>query len=200
MAQSKRSKHANELPNSEAPPAASSRPAAHVSLRRFAGLFAICALAGFALIQVPVVDRAVATFTRGLVTTSAAGINAVGGDVVANYDVLQSRRNGFAVKMANGCNGLHVLIVLWSSILAFPASAKQKMKGLAAAVVVIQAINLVRFISLFYLGQYAPAWFDFAHLYFWESMIMLDSLIIFWIWAQSVMRSGAPGLPQSATT
>jgi len=199
LALSRRSRRANDLPNLQTPRAISPPRAAGPHPLRFAGLFVFCALAGFALIQAPGVDRAVAAFTRGLVNASAALVNILGGDVLANDAVLESRRTGFAVRMANGCNALHVLIVLCSAMLAFPASAKQKTKGLLAAVLVIQAINLVRFISLFYLGQYAPAWFDFAHLYFWESMIMLDSLVIFWIWAQFAMRSGAHGLPQSIT-
>ena len=52
-------------------------------------------------------------------------------------------------------------------------------------------MNLVRFISLYYLLQYNQAWFDFAHAYLWESLIMLDALAVFWLWVQLVFRSMA---------
>jgi len=96
----------------------------------------------------------------------------------------------FAVQMAYGCNGAHVTILLWAAVLAFPASWRQKAKGLAAGTVAIHAVNLVRFISLFYVGLYDRAWFDFAHLYLWESLMMIDTLVVFWTWAHLVRRSG----------
>lgn len=164
---------------------------------RFATLFAVCVLLGFGLLRAPWVQPAVTALTNALVTASAALINLAGGGALAQDDVMRSRATGFAVRMANGCNGVHVMIVLWSAMLAFPASTKQKIKGLLAGSLVIHAINLLRFISLFFLGQYAPAWFDFAHTYFWESMIMLDSLVIFWLWAQSVFRSAV--IPNAGT-
>ena len=47
-------------------------------------------------------------------------------------------------------------------------------------------------ISLYYLGQYNRDWFDFAHMYLWESLIVLDTLAVFWIWASVVRKSMAP--------
>jgi hypothetical protein len=49
----------------------------------------------------------------------------------------------------------------------------------------------VRFISLYYLGQYSRSWFDFAHLYLWESLIVLDTMVVFWLWTRLVFRSMA---------
>ena len=76
-------------------------------------------------------------------------------------------------------------------MVTFPASWMQKAKGLAAGTAAIHAVNLIRFISLFYVGQYNRAWFDFAHLYLWESLMMLDTLVIFWTWAYFVRKSAA---------
>ena len=46
--------------------------------------------------------------------------------------------------------------------------------------------------TLFYLGQYSMTWFDFAHSYLWESLIMLDTMVVFWYWVTRVLRAGAP--------
>ena len=43
---------------------------------------------------------------------------------------------------------------------------------------------LARFISLFYLGQYSMTWFDFAHAYLWESLLVLDTMVVFWVWVK----------------
>ena len=61
---------------------------------------------------------------------------------------------------------------------------------MAAGTSIILALNTVRFISLFYLGQYSPSWFEFAHVYLWESLLMLDTLIIFGVWVQRVSQPG----------
>ena len=82
-------------------------------------------------------------------------------------------------------------ILLWAAVLAFPASWVQKTKGMLAGGLAIQGINVVRFISLYYLLQYSRPLFDFAHEYLWESLIMLDALVVFWLWVQRVFRSAA---------
>ena len=56
----------------------------------------------------------------------------------------------------------------------------------------IHAVNLLRIASLFYLGQHAPAMFEFAHLYVWEGVIMLVTLVIFWTWVQRTYRVAPP--------
>ena len=85
-------------------------------------------------------------------------------------------------------NAINVTILLWSAVLAFPAPWKMKAFGLAVGTVVVQALNIVRFISLFYLGQYSMAWFDFAHAYLWESLLVLDTMVVFWLWVNRVAQ------------
>jgi exosortase H (IPTLxxWG-CTERM-specific) len=82
-----------------------------------------------------------------------------------------------------------VTLMLWAAMLAFPSPWIQKLKGLAAGTVAIHLLNLVRIISLFYLGQYNTGWFDFAHLYIWESLIMLGTMVIFSLWVQQLRRN-----------
>jgi exosortase H (IPTLxxWG-CTERM-specific) len=91
--------------------------------------------------------------------------------------------------MRDGCNAVNVTILLWAALLAFPASWKRKLVGMAAGSLIIQVVNVIRFVSLFYLGQYSMTWFDFAHAYLWESLIVLDTLVVFWYWVTRVARS-----------
>ena len=86
---------------------------------------------------------------------------------------------------------MYVTLLLCSALAAFPASWKQRANGLVIGIAAIQSLNLLRFISLYYLCLYNHAWFDFAHEYLWESLIMLDALAVFWIWVQLVFRSTA---------
>lgn len=156
---------------------------------RFLLIFGVSLTILFGLLLAPPTEPAVARFTTSLVTVSAAVIRLFGGHAVAVGDLLQNPTSHFAIEMAYGCNGAHVTILLWAAVLAFPATWLQKVKGLAAGTAAIHLVNLLRFISLFYVGQYSRAWFDFAHLYLWESLMMIDTLVIFWTWAHFVRKS-----------
>jgi exosortase H (IPTLxxWG-CTERM-specific) len=92
--------------------------------------------------------------------------------------------------MKDGCNGVNVTILLWAAVLAFPAPWRMKAVGLAAGSLAIQVLNIVRFISLFYIGQYSASWFEFAHGYLWETLLMLDTMVVFWVWVRRASRPG----------
>jgi hypothetical protein len=82
---------------------------------RFLALFGIIMLAGFALLEAPFAQSAVNLFTRALVHLAGGLILVLGGHATVNGDVLTSPANGFGVQMANGCNGMHVMILLWAA-------------------------------------------------------------------------------------
>ena len=72
------------------------------------------------------------------------------------------------MKVENGCNAVNVTILLWAAILTYPAPWLQKFKGWPSGSLALHAVNLLRIISLYYLGQYSRDWFDFAHFYLGE--------------------------------
>jgi exosortase H (IPTLxxWG-CTERM-specific) len=159
-------------------------------MRRFLVLFPVLLIVGFGLLQVPLVDSAVNRFTQALVGICGGLIHICGGHAIIAGDVLRSPSGGTGVKVENGCNAINVTILLWAAILTYPAPWFQKLKGLAVGTVALHAVNLLRIISLYYLEQYNRQWFDFAHFYLWESLIVLDTLVIFWLWAGLVRRAG----------
>ena len=151
---------------------------------RFLVLFPIFLAAGFCALLIPFLHPAVTAFTRGLVEASAMVIRLFGGHAAAQQVILRNPSNGFAMEVLDGCNGDDVVVLLWAAILAYPASWLQKGKGLLAGTATIYVINFLRIISLFYLGQYDVRWFEFAHLYVWESVFVLLTLTIFWTWVR----------------
>ena len=67
-----------------------------------------------------------------------------------------------------------------------------------AVFVAIQALNLVRIVSLFYLGQWNFQWFEWAHLYVWQALIMLDALIVWLLWIRALPAQAPAPPPQPA--
>jgi exosortase H (IPTLxxWG-CTERM-specific) len=127
-----------------------------------------------------------ATISAGLVTLADPGVLAIG-------KVLRSTQNGFAVSIEAGCNGVEATIVLLAAVLAFPAPWKNKLIGLAAGIVAVQGLNVVRVISLFYLGQWNYQVFEWAHLYVWQALIMLDVLVVWLVWVRTLPRGPGEG-------
>lgn len=114
----------------------------------------------------------------------------------AQGKVLWNTVTGFGVSIEAGCNGIEACIVLFAAVMAFPAGWRHKLAGLVAGFAAVQALNVVRVISLFYIGQWSKPLFDFAHEYLWQGLIMLDVLIVWLLWVRAV----AKGSPQDSGT
>jgi len=59
----------------------------------------------------------------------------------------------------------------------------------------VQGLNVIRVISLFYLGQWNRDVFEWAHLYVWQALIMLDVLIVWLVWVRTLPAVGEKGGP-----
>lgn len=139
----------------------------------------------------PVQEGFVMPWTGLLAKFCAALVKAFDPGVLAYENVLQSTRNGFAVAIQPGCNGVEATVILIAGMVAFPAPWRLRLIGLAIGIVAVQAINVLRVISLFYLGQWNLDWFQFAHLYVWQALIMFDVLIVWLLWIRAVGRGRA---------
>jgi len=134
-------------------------------------------------------------FTGLLATISAFLIQLFDDDVISHGIVIQSQSNGFAVAIAPGCDGIEAVIILISAILAFPSPWKHKLIGIGIGFFAIQTLNLVRIISLFYMGQWDRNWFDWFHLYLWQALIVIDALAVWLVWLRYLPRRGPPLQP-----
>ena len=134
----------------------------------------------------------VVPWTDALAAISADLVKLFDSQVLADGTVLQSARNGFAVSIEAGCNGVEASIVLVSAMLAFPAPWQRKLIGLVVGILAVQVLNIVRVISLFYLGQWSLDLFEFAHRYVWQALIMLDVLIVWLVWVRTLPRVAPP--------
>jgi len=139
----------------------------------------------------------VVPWTNALAAISASIVTLFDPDVVASGKVIRSVTSGFAVSIEAGCNGVEATIVLCAAILAFPAPWRHKAVGLVVGALAVQLLNIVRVISLFYIGQWDFAMFEWAHQYVWQALIMLDVLIVWLIWVRRVPRSDADPLPHA---
>jgi exosortase H (IPTLxxWG-CTERM-specific) len=160
---------------------------------RFFVLFVILLVGLFTLeILQPVQEYIISPFTGVLAKISVYLIQLFDDQVLATGRVIRSLENGFAVEIQPGCNGVEAVIILFSAIFAFPAPFKNKMIGFFWGFLAIQLLNLVRIISLFYLGQWSETAFRWFHLYLWQALIILDALVVWLIWLRTLPESKNP--------
>ena len=164
-------------PGPEADPRAARRRAL-LYVARFAVLLVLFA---YGMSLRPVNDAAVVPFTS-LVARAAAGVLNVFGEGV-RVEGTQIRSADFSVDVENGCNGLETALLLAAAVLAFPASWRARALGLVLGFAGIQAINLVRVVTLFWIGRHRPSLFSAAHTVVWQSVVVLAGVALFLVWA-----------------
>ena len=187
---------------------------------RFTLLFPVLLLGLFALYVLDPVDQNVVTpFTTGIAHFSTWLVGIFDHDVVAIGKIIRSTTNGFAVSIERGCNGLEAVIILFAAIFAFPAPLLHRVLGFVGGFFAIQALNIVRIISLFYLGEWETekaaalfwaddwgragcgpvagstcpnVWFDWFHLYLWQALIIIDALVVWLVWLRWLPKTPRP--------
>lgn len=161
---------------------------------RFFTIFSVLLIGLFTLeILQPAEKYVILPFTSLIADISVWIVTLFDDNVLAVGNVIRDKTNGFGVRIERGCNGLEAVIILFSAIFAFPAPFKYKMVGFVIGFFAIQALNLVRIISLFYLGQWNYTAFEWFHLYLWQALIILDALVVWLIWLRRLPHTQAGG-------
>lgn len=159
--------------------------------------FLLLLLFGLELYQ-PVQHALILPWTEGIAALSGGLMGLFDSQVTVQGVIIRSTHSDFAIAIRAGCNGVEAVIILAAAIFAFPAGWRYKLAGFALGALTIQVLNLLRIISLFYLGLWNKQVFDWAHLYVWEVLIMLDVLVVFLLWLRLLPAPPAEAHAQTA--
>ncbi|HMA30658.1 MAG TPA: exosortase H [Casimicrobiaceae bacterium] len=141
----------------------------------------------------------VAPWTDAVARVATALIHTFDPGVRTSGNVISAAKGAFAVSIEAGCNGVEATLVLVAAIVAFPATWRHRLTGIAIGTVAVQGLNVVRVISLFYLGQWNYDAFEWAHLYVWQALIMLDVLIVWLLWVRLLPEQRGGAVPPAGT-
>ncbi len=125
-------------------------------------------------------------YTERIARVAALCLNALGEDARVSGTLLRTPR--FSVNIYHGCNGVLATSIYVAAVLAFPSSLREKAIGVAIGVPAIQLINMVRILSLYYIGIHWPDLFGAAHGYVWQSLVVLLSMVVWILWAERFVR------------
>ena len=157
---------------------------------RFVGLYALILTVGFPVLALrPVNDSVVNRYTTFVAHEARLALLVFGEEATVQGQVLASPR--FSVVIHNGCNGLEAILIFVCGVAAFPSPWRRKLTGVAIGFVAIQAFNVVRIVALFYTGVYRPDWFGAAHVFVWQSLVVVFAVGLWVLWVQRHARPTA---------
>lgn len=147
------------------------------------GLFFGWVLLFYTLLRTSTLHEFIARpLAEGLASVSALALNLLSLKVTASGPIL--RVEGFAAQIGDVCTGIFVVAVYLAAVLAYPSRAGEKLKGLLLGASTILLLNLIRVISLIYIGRFFPALFEPAHLVVWQSLIIFSALLVWLYWTE----------------
>jgi exosortase H (IPTLxxWG-CTERM-specific) len=149
---------------------------------RFLLLFAVLVGAFYAVALWPPADRALYLYLEANAKVASDLLRALAQDTHSNGLTVLSP--SYAISIRRGCDGLEPAWIFGAAVLAFPARVGRKAAVLPAGIALILAANLVRIVSLYFIGSRMPALFPVAHLEVWPAVFMVLILALWIRWAR----------------
>ncbi len=150
---------------------------------RFALMFGFFAVVSeVAYYAVALDSRAFDSYLNVLATISGWVLNSFGTEV----KVIGTQIVGgdFAVAVAQGCDAIQVCSLLAAAVLAFPVSWGARFRGLAIGIVLLQVLNILRIVSLYWMGAYFSDYFKTAHEVVWPGALIVVTVVTWILWVR----------------
>ncbi len=143
---------------------------------RFAALVALL----YAILALPVADNALDVYLRANAWFANAILDLLGqGTHVSGVTIASP---SFAVAIRRGCDAVEPTWLLCAAILAFPGAWRRKVPGMLGGIVALQLLNIVRIVTLYWIGSRFPDAFNSAHVEIWPAIFIIAAIGLFMGW------------------
>lgn len=162
----------------------------------------VCATLGFLVLFFLIIrtdwfgDTIGEPYTRFVAAASRLFLRLIGVQAHGSGCVIASPE--FTVSILNVCNGLEATAIFFATVLAFPASWKNKLIGLAIGYPVIYLINILRIAALFLIGYKVPRVFETVHYYYAQAFVILATVGVWLVWVSKYSAYGPKSRNRSA--
>ena len=103
----------------------------------------------------------------------------------------------FSLEIVRGCDAIEPAAMYMAAVLASPVGVWPKLPGILIGTAAIMLLNLVRIVSLFFVGVYYPRAFNMLHEDVWQAVFIVLALGFWAIWVQWATRG--PGISKNPT-
>jgi exosortase/archaeosortase family protein len=90
--------------------------------------------------------------------------------------------------VVTACTGLFATGLYLIAVLLFPASWRARLSGCIVGVCVLFVVNVVRLVSLYYVGVHWPSVLDAVHQVVWQSLVIAIVVAMWLLWAGRASR------------
>ncbi len=152
---------------------------------RFLTLFFLLTIALLGVLELEAIKPAVDSFCLGLANSSFWLIQLFDDQVSLSAAIIRHTPTGFALEITEVCSALSICALWLAAVLSYPATWNVKLIGLIVGLCFIQALNLIRIVSLLYVGVFFErTQFDVVHELLWPLLLHFAVIIAFitWLW------------------
>ena len=150
----------------------------------------------YALLLMPFFDHLLYVYLGANARLASAILNWLGQASQVSEITIRSAK--FAITVRRGCDAVEPAWFFCAAVLSFPASLARKIPGMLAGVTLILALNLVRIVSLYFIGLHFPRFFAMAHLEIWPAIFIVMAILL-WVGWIGWTESPNPREPHEAT-
>jgi archaeosortase B (VPXXXP-CTERM-specific) len=143
---------------------------------------ALALVAYYRLFGTPLVD-AVSVWTA---SSTASVLGLLGTSVSTEGTIVGSA--DFAYRIVAECTAIGPILLFVGAVIAYPATVRNKILGVGLGIVSLSLINLIRLVSLFYIGAAFPRYLPMAHLLIWQAAIIISAILIWLFWVDRASR------------
>ena len=119
---------------------------------------------------------------------TSRSLNLLGTSTRADGTILSS--DSFAVSIVAECTAVGPLVLFIGAVIAYPARLRAKTLGVLLGLVVLTVVNLIRIMSLLWIGSEYPQYLDMAHLLVWQTAIILLAIVLWLVWVERFAGAG----------
>lgn len=105
--------------------------------------------------------------------------------------------DAFAMEIVRGCDAVEPTAAFIAAVLASPVVFWMKIPGLLLGAAALMLINMVRIISLFFIGIHIPGVFDMMHEELWQATFIVLAIVLWAVWVQWATRGRMGGIRAS---
>lgn len=97
---------------------------------------------------------------------------------------------GKAVEVARGCDAMEPIALFVAALIAVQVPLRAKLWGLLVCVPLLMFLNLLRIIALSWIALTHPAWFETAHVTVGQTLFVVCTLCLWFVWVMRASRAG----------
>ena len=161
-----------------------------VPVMRFVAIFAALLGCFYGFVLVPCCDRVFYDYLTANARIANVMLRWLAQDTHVSGVTIRSAQ--YAISIRRGCDAVDPAWFFCAAVLAFPSRWRRKLAILPVGIALISALNLVRIVSLYFIGLHLPRFFPTAHLELWPVIFIIVVLLLWIAWIRSILAESQP--------